>query len=129
MVGAGRLGAVYRSPRVRTVAVPAIKRRTDTGQQILCLEGLIGKADPSGAQCPLTNPVVGKCGNNNDGNPVARCSQTALKLKPRHSRQVYVGDQARRLVQTSRLQKLFSGRKCDGAKTEPLQKAPQRLAG
>jgi integrase len=47
---------------VRTVAVPAIKRRTDTGQQVLCIEGLIEKADRSGAQCPLTNPVVGKCG-------------------------------------------------------------------
>jgi hypothetical protein len=27
--------------KVRTVAVPAIKRRTDTGQQVLCIEGLM----------------------------------------------------------------------------------------
>src|ERR1700738_3162335 len=106
---------------MRAVAVPTIKRRTDTGQQTLRIEGLIEKADRASAQCPLTNPVVGKRRNDDDWNARAQLSQSALKLNSRYSTQVYVGDQARRPVQPIRLQKLFSGRKYFGDKAKRLQ--------
>jgi len=65
---------------MRAVAVPTIKRRTDTSQQTLRIERLIEKADRAGAQCPLTNPVVGKRRNDDDWNARAQLSQSALKL-------------------------------------------------
>lgn len=46
---------------------------------------------------------------------------TALKLKPRHSRQLHVGDQARRLIQAAGLQRILGGRKCLDGEAERLE--------
>src|SRR5712692_3332325 len=87
--------AMSSSSEVTTM--PSVQCQANAAQQILLKDGLAEKANRSGGQRP---PIVTrKSRDDNNRDAGARYAQVVLELKPGHSGQLHVRNQARSFVQ------------------------------
>src|SRR5215471_9305559 len=105
-----------------------IKRRTDTGEQVVLVEWFAQVTDDPILQRALPHCVVRVCRHQNSRYGLSRCYEMSMQLEPRHSAHLHVGDQAGGAWNLTGVQELFSRRESLGCISQRLHESPHCLA-
>jgi hypothetical protein len=92
-------------------------------KQRLFPAGFVQKSHRTGGQRPRPRVVVSMRGDKNDRDPRVVRHQVTLKIQPAHAGHPHIENQARRLVQLTRIEELFGRREI----REPISDGSQQV--
>src|SRR5215467_14205851 len=105
-----------------------IKRRTDTGEQVILVEWFAQVTDDPILQRALPHCVVRVSRHQNSRYGLSRSHEVSMQLEPRHSAHLHVGDQTGGAWNLAGVQELFSRREGLGRISQRRHESPHCLA-